>query len=370
MFNIFSIRWKIILAFIDSFGISFAFIVILIEVVRHIGLRNRFTFFYNVMVTLEKRVGVVPVGVLVGIVVFILVFFIISRRTILYLETISRTLQQVSLGRLDLDIPVRSSDEIGELAENINMMANRLRKSIDEERAAEAGKNELITNVSHDLRTPLTSILGYLEIIEKSAASSDAALSRYAGIACDKAIQMKTLIDDLFEFTRISSGGLKLNTEWIDAKELLDQVAESFYPELEAAGMKSRLVASSSEVKLYADGALLVRALENLISNAIRYGSEGKFMDLELEESENEIAIRVVNYGNPIEPHDLEHVFDRFYRVEKSRSGSTGGAGLGLAIVKQIVDLHKGTITASSGKERTVFEIELNRDRLSPERKD
>lgn len=271
-----------------------------------------------------------------------------------YLEEIRNGLREIAKGNFDTDIPVQSGSQLGEVAESINQMSRQLHQSILEERNAEKTKNDLITGVSHDLRTPLTSILGFLEVIEEDRYQDEVELRYYVNIAYEKAQSLKKLIDDLFEYTRINNG-LPLDIREIDMAQFMRQLIEEFVPALEKAGLECKLAAEEGLVVL-ADGAQLVRAYENLISNAIRYGESGKRIDIAVRSDGNQVSISFTNYGDPIPERDLPFIFDRFYRVEASRSKQTGGTGLGLAITKSIVEVQGGEIRVRSDRQRTTFE--------------
>lgn len=321
-------------------------------------------FFYNFPIIgnflryLYNEVGVTSLAIITGSLLFIVYFFLISQKSISYLEEISNGIKKVAQGEFDSNIPIKSNDELGILANNINIMSRQLRKSIEEERNAEKSKNELVTSVSHDLRTPLTSILGYLGLIANDNYRDEVALRHYVDIAYDKASHLKNLIDELFEYTKVSYGGMKVNFIRVNLVELLEQLVEDFAPLLQQSGMTCRIATSHKEIYTLIDPNLMVRVFENLITNAIRYGKEGKYIDVEVIDK-NDSIIKIANYGNPIPSADLPYIFERFYRVEKSRSQDSGGTGLGLAIAKSIVELHKGEIKAISNKERTIFEIKL-----------
>ncbi|OIB01200.1 two-component sensor histidine kinase [Paenibacillus sp. LC231] len=271
-----------------------------------------------------------------------------------YLEEIRNGLREIAKGNFDTDIPVQSGSQLGEVAESINQMSRQLHQSILEERNAEKTKNDLITGVSHDLRTPLTSILGFLEVIEEDRYQDEVELRYYVNIAYEKAQSLKKLIDDLFEYTRINNG-LPLDIREIDMAQFMRQLIEEFVPALEKAGLECKLAAEEGLV-VRADGAQLVRAYENLISNAIRYGESGKRIDIAVRNDGNQVSISFTNYGDPIPERDLPFIFDRFYRVEASRSKQTGGTGLGLAITKSIVEVQGGEIRVRSDRHRTTFE--------------
>ena len=173
-------------------------------------------------------------------------------------------------------------------------------------------------------------------------------------IAYEKAQSLKKLIDDLFEYTRINNG-LPLDIREIDMAQFMRQLIEEFVPALEKAGLECKLAAEEGLV-VRADGAQLVRAYENLISNAIRYGESGKRIDIAVRSDGNQVSISFTNYGDPIPERDWPFIFDRFYRVEASRSKQTGGTGLGLAITKSIVEVQGGEIRVRSDRRRTTFE--------------
>lgn len=294
--------------------------------------------------------------ILMSLGMFIALYFLLSQKSISYLEEISKALGEIARGQFDTKIPRKFNNELGDLAENINAMSYQLKKSIEEERNSERTKNELITSVSHDLRTPLTSIIGYLDLIVNNKYKDEVEMMYFADIAYNKANRLKKLIDELFEFTKISNEGIRINPVRVNLGELLEQLAEEFVPILADSDMKYRLKVPKERIYIMADGEMIVRVYENLISNAIRYGKEGRYVDIEMERAGNEAVVKVTNYGDPISEKELPFVFERFYRVEKSRSDKTGGTGLGLAIAKNIIKLHNGQISAYATNESTVFE--------------
>lgn len=291
---------------------------------------------------------------------FIVYMLILTQRMIRYLVKITEAVQQIADGRFDRRVPVNSQDELGTLAENINRMTAQLKVSLEEERRAERTKAELITNVSHDLRTPLTSLSGYLGLIEQDRYRDEVELRHYVSIAYEKSQRLTVLVNDLFEYTRASGGGIALNRTAINLAEMLGQLAVQYRHSLQEAGLEARLqVPEETKVIVPADGDKLVRVFENLLVNAIHYGREGKVVDIHVRTEGSAAVAEVINYGEPIPASDLPHVFDRFYRVEKSRAEHTGGSGLGLAIAKTIVELHGGAISVRSDQCRTSFEVRL-----------
>lgn len=311
-----------------------------------------------------NHIGSVPVMTAVGIISFLVFFFLYTRKVVSYLEEITQGIQQITKLGESHRIEVRTSDELGVLAENINIMSERLQQSLLEERKAIQAKNELITGVSHDLRTPLTSVLGYLDYIEQDRCREETEVRYYVGIAYQKALVLRKLIDDLFEYTRVNSGGLPLAAEQLDLKAFIRQLAEEAVPELARAGMAYELVDHTESLWIQGAPYELLRAYENLITNAVRYGREGKKLEIVLTREGDEAVVRISNFGEMIAESDLPHIFERFYRAERSRSRYTGGSGLGLAIAKGIVERHHGEITAQSDVNRTDF---ITRFPLSPQ---
>jgi len=303
-----------------------------------------------------NNIGSTPIVILIGVPLFIFFILKLSRNTTSHLHNISSGVQAIADGNLSFKVPVTGTDELGKLAENMNLMAGKLKSAIDEERAAAKAKNDLITGVSHDLRTPLTSVLGFLEYVEKDRYKNEVELRYYVNIAYEKSLTLKKLLDDLFEYTRVSSNGLPLNMEPLDLGKLLKKLVEEFAPVLEQADMTCRIHTDMGPLIIHGDADELVRLYENLFTNAVRYGKEGKILDISVYRKDDSVIATCTNYGNPIPATDLPHLFKRFYRVDKSRSRETGGSGLGLAIAKSITELHGGTISAKSSRKQTEFE--------------
>lgn len=350
---IYTVRWKFMFAFLLSVALAAATVFIIYRLLLVLVYIQPFTVPIGWVV---REIGSTPVMVVVGGILFLVFFFIFSKKMIGYLDEITRGLQEIAKGNLEYRIVTKSSDEMGTVADNFNQMTEKLRKSIEEERYAERTKNELITGVSHDLRTPLTSVLGYLETIETDRYKDEVELRYYTSIAYEKTKNLKQLIDHLFEYTSLSGGGMELQFKKVNIIGFLKQLAEEFLPALTKAGMSCRLATEEEQVHIQADGNQLMRAYENLISNAIRYGSKGKVVDIRIGKTDSEAVVEIINYGEPIPERDLPYIFERFYRADASRSSQSGGTGLGLAITKSIIELHGGQISARSGRRETVFE--------------
>ena len=299
---------------------------------------------------------------ILGIIVFSIIFWLLQKRTILYIDYIYESVKHISTGDFSTDLEVIGDDEFSSMAESLNSMIKDIREIMDKEREAERTKNELITNVAHDLRTPLTSIIGYLELISKAENLSLEQKDKYTLVAYTKAKKLEKLIEDLFGFTKLNYGKIAMKVRRIDIVKLLAQLIDEFYPVFEKRGLAFELKSDQNSIIIDADSDLLVRLFDNLINNAIKYGADGKRVDIFINSDEKTIKVRVTNYGKVRPEKDLPLLFNRFYRVEQSRAENTGGTGLGLAIAKNIVEMHGGKIEVESSLEGTSFIVSLKRD--------
>ncbi|MCI7794869.1 MAG: HAMP domain-containing histidine kinase [Lachnospiraceae bacterium] len=297
--------------------------------------------------------------VLVGIAIFSATFLLLQRKSLKYIGKIAVAVQNISEGDLNTQIEVLGDDEFSMIAENLNRMEADIRELMDKEREAERTKNELITNVAHDLRTPLTSIIGYLELLSKGIPLEPEMQQKYIDIAYTKAKRLEKLIEDLFGFTKMNYGKISMNVGNVDIVKLLGQLLEEFYPSFADKNLTYELVSNVPAQIITADGNLLARLFDNLINNAIKYGADGKKVLVKIHAEEEIVTVSVTNYGYVIPADELPLIFNKFYRVEQSRSTTTGGTGLGLAIAKSIVDMHGGTIAVASDLNGTVFTVKL-----------
>ena len=232
-------------------------------------------------------------------------------------------------------------------------------ETMESQKAVEKTKDELITNVAHDLRTPLTSILGYLDLLTQGDFLTEEQKQKYLGIVSSKAKQLETLVKDLFDYTRYDKNKVKIKKEILDLNLFVPQLVDEFYPSFMDHKLECRTDFYEGALNIEGNGELLARAIGNLISNAIKYGVDGKLVEVHTGLKDKMAFVAIVNYGKIIPAEDLDKIFDKFYRVENSRSLKTGGTGLGLAIAKNIVNLHEGEIWATSDESGTRFQIEL-----------
>lgn len=307
----------------------------------------------------DTIIGIMLVIVLFAVIFFIMYFLILTRNIIKDIEYISGGISQIASGDMNEKLEVHRNDEIGEIVVQVNKMSDDIKRLVEAEREAMQTNKDMITCVAHDLRTPLTSVLGYLQLATDTEKYSVEERQKYARIAMKKANRLQGLIEDLFSYTKLMSGEITLHYNEIDIVKLIEQMVEEFYPLFKENELEYTLKYNVDSLIMNIDGEMMARAIQNLISNAIKYGKDGKKVFIELEKFEHEVQIRVTNFGLIIPPESLEHIFDKFYRVEESRSSQTGGTGLGLNIAKEIAVLHGGTIDVTSGSNGTCFTIAL-----------
>lgn len=329
-------------------------------VARYMG--NRGKMLLMVQAIEKQHTAVVLLYLILGILLFSVTFMILQEPYIRYISRISEAVQNISEGNLNTVIDVIGDDEFSSMAANLNHMAADIKKLMEKERESERTKNELITNVAHDLRTPLTSIIGYLELLAGNQQVPADMQHKYIEIAYGKSRRLQKLIEDLFGFTKLNCGKIAMHVGQIDIVKLLGQLVEEAYPNFVEKGLSYDLQSNVPAKIINADGNLLARLFDNLIGNAIKYGADGKRVLVKIHAEGETVTVSVTNYGYVIPTDELPLIFNKFYRVEQSRSSSTGGTGLGLAIAKEIVDMHGGTISVASDLNGTVFTVKLQVD--------
>jgi signal transduction histidine kinase len=254
-----------------------------------------------------------------------------------------------------------SDDEINQLRQAFGRMANKIREQFENLKETDRLRRELVTNVSHDLRTPLASMHGYVEtlLLKNDTLSAEERL-HYLEITRKHTKRLGHLIGDLFDLSRLESHSIHPDLEYFSLAELLQDVSQDFELEAQQKEITINVPAGPGDSMVYADIGLLQRVLENLIRNSLKFTPQGGEINIDLERKSGSVAVVVADTGCGIAESDLEHVFDRFYRIDQGEESGSDSTGLGLAIVRKILDLHNSRITVSSVlNEGTRFEFNL-----------
>ena len=275
-------------------------------------------------------------GILAGGVALILTLFL-SRRILAPVESLSRAARALAGGDFSRRVEARSKDEVSELGRTFNAMADELART-------EEIRSSLVADVAHELRTPLSNVRGYLEAIKDGVVSPDEATLESMH---EEVLLLTRLIEDLQELALAESGRMTLHIELCDLADLARKAVVSIQPQAEAKGIKLRMYAAS-EVLIHADPGRMGQVIRNLLVNASNYTPSGGSIRVVVNRREDEAWVSVEDTGSGIPNEELPHVFERFHRVDRSRSRATGGVGLGLTIAKQLVEAHGGRIMANS----------------------
>lgn len=237
---------------------------------------------------------------------------------------------------------------------------------------AENKKNDLVMYLAHDLKTPLTSVIGYLTLLDECPELTTSQKAKYIGIALDKAYRLEQLISEFFEITRFDINTVTLNKNRINLNMMITQIADEFYPMLSEKSLTVD-IDIIEHIVMFADSDKIARVFDNLLKNAVNYSYENTVIKIGARINRDKVVIKFRNKSDIISPEKLERLFEKFYRADSSRGTSTGGSGLGLAIAKQITELHGGTIIAKSSVDYTDFTVVLpyiNAEELTEEQLD
>lgn len=248
--------------------------------------------------------------------------------------------------------------EMVEVEKKLNHFKTEAIKNERLARENEQKKDELIVYLAHDIKTPLTSMIGYLSLLSEIKDMPQEQRNRYIGIALDKSYRLEYLINELFDVARFNSEKIVLEKEEINLNLMLEQIADDFYPTLKEMNKKINFTSDEKTI-LYADPDKLSRVFNNLIKNAVNYSKENTDIDISILNKENQATVKTTNKGKQIPKEKLDKIFEKFYRLDSSRTSKTGGSGLGLAIAKEIVELHGGRIYAESDMKETTFSVIL-----------
>lgn len=300
--------------------------------------------------------GMIPgVMAFISIIIFIFLFFLLTRRKIRYLEELASGIKKISGGNLDYRIGVSGNDELALVASELNFMACELKDYFEREKNLEKSKSELIINVSHDLKSPLTAVIGYLSLLNEKKYDGDDAMSDYIERAYQKSLRIKGFLQELLDFTSLTSEDTKLNKQYISLNNLLEQLIGEYMSIFEQNRLQVIKRIDCDDIYVNVDPDQIIRVFENLLSNSLRYSPKPGEIRISLEKRLEGPVFSISNKCEEIKCDELEKLFEKFYRLEKSRSEKTGGTGLGLAIAKRIADLHGGKIWAEYEADEITF---------------
>ena len=289
------------------------------------------------------------------IVLYLFSFYLGMSRFTDYLDEISNGIHMIIKESTNM---IELSDELQPLESQMNTIKNTLRNREYQALQSEQRKNDLVVYLAHDLKTPLTSIIAYLSLLNESPDMPEEQRAKYTQISLEKAKRLGDLINEFFEITRYNLQNITLEKQKISLNMLLEQLVDEFYPVFQRKNTTCH-INMEDDIELYVDAERMARVFDNLFRNAISYSYEGTPIDVFVERQEKAVRITVRNQGKQIAEHKLNHLFEKFYRLDDARSTNTGGAGLGLAIAKEIVELHGGTIQAESNEIYTQFIVTL-----------
>ncbi len=287
--------------------------------------------------------------------IVLIIIYVYWKKTFGYIEEIAAA--SMALVQPD-DEDIRLPDELREIEDRMNQIKRTALQNERSTKEAERRKNDLVVNLAHDIRTPLASVIGYLSLLDEAPDMPPEQRAKYTGIMLEKAFRLEHLIEEFFEITRFNLSSIVLNKGKTNLSFMLRQMADEFYPMLSPHN-KQVIVHAPDNLVLWGDADKLSRVFNNILKNAIVYSYDGSVIDITAFEQAESTVIQFTNSGDTIPPQKLETIFERFFRLDASRSSQTGGAGLGLAIAKEIVTAHGGTITVQCNEGKTTFSVFL-----------
>ncbi|WP_427846367.1 vancomycin resistance histidine kinase VanS [Desulfosporosinus hippei] len=292
--------------------------------------------------------------------VVILIFLVIFFR--FFISWLTKYFDEISVGmdRLaeESNDEITLSSELDFMENKLNQLKYNLEKQKKAALDAEQRKNDLVVYLAHDIKTPLTSVIGYLSLLDEAPDMPPEQKAKYVCITLEKAYRLEQLINEFFEITRFNLQAIVLNKEKINLLFMLQQMTDEFYPMLTPQD-KQVSINVPEGLTLWGDADKLARVFNNILKNAIAYSYENNVIDISTKQQDKNMVITFTNQGNPIPREKLKTIFEKFYRLDSARSTNTGGAGLGLAIAQEIVKAHEGTILVESSLENTTFTVKL-----------
>ena len=313
---------------------------------------NNFSEFFSSITDL--RTLVIPI-IIIWVIGTLVLLYRLLKKVFGYIDEIGKSTED--LVNKDVEY-IELPDELEEIQKRMNHLKRESEKNEKLAKENEEKKDELIVYLAHDIKTPLTSMIGYLSILDEIDDMPKKKQKNYISIALDKSYRLEDLINELFDVARFNSEKIVLEKEELNLNLMLEQIIDDFYPTLRELNKSIKLNYNES-FSINGDPDKLSRVFNNLIKNAISYSKEESEIVINLKKDNNNAIVEVINKGKQISKEKLSKIFEKFYRLDSARTSRTGGSGLGLAIAKDIVELHNGTIIAESNEEETTFQVTL-----------
>ena len=290
---------------------------------------------------------------------FIVIFVVVLG---IYLKEFTKYFNEINQG-IDSLVDEQSEDiRLSEELEATEQKINSIRHTLAQRKAAteleEKRRKELVVYLAHDLKTPLTSVIGYLNLLQDQKEIKEEERKKYLSISLKKAERLEELINEFFDVTRFHLSGITLECSWVNLTRMLEQITYEFQPQLEEKGLEC-ILECPPDVSVNCDVNKIQRVFDNLLRNAVNYSYEHGTIRVCVTQEETQVTIRFTNPGEHIPEEKLENLFEQFYRVDDARASKSGGAGLGLAIAKEIVEAHGGTIRAESTGDQIKLEVKI-----------
>ena len=308
-------------------------------------------FFYSIT---SVRTLIIPI-LIIWIIGTLVLLYRLLKKVFGYIDEVGKATED--LVNKDVEY-IELPDELEEIQKRMNHLKRESEKNEKLAKENEEKKDELIVYLAHDIKTPLTSMIGYLSILDEIDDMPKKKQKNYISIALDKSYRLEDLINELFDVARFNSEKIVLEKEELNLNLMLEQIIDDFYPTLRELNKSIKLNYDES-ICINGDPDKLSRVFNNLIKNAISYSKEESEIVINLKKDNNNVIVEVINKGKQISKEKLSKIFEKFYRLDSARTSKTGGSGLGLAIAKDIVELHNGTIIAESNEKETTFRVTL-----------
>lgn len=301
------------------------------------------------------RNNIDKIMLVLSVIFFLIIFQFAMSWITKYFDEIDKGMDDLMKGS---DKEIELSPELSFMETKLNMCKHILGKRERDARQAEQRKNDLVVYLAHDIRTPLTSVIGYLDLMSEVPDMPIEQRAKYMELTLEKANRLEKLINEFFEITRYNLQTILLEKKAFNLSYMLFQMADEFYPML-SEKKQEVVVDAEDNIMFYGDPDKLARVFNNVFKNAIAYGDENSKITIDVHRQSQDAIIAFKNYGKNIPPQKLNSIFEKFYRLDESRGTDTGNAGLGLAIAKEIVILHEGEIYAESNDGYTIFHIKI-----------